>query len=67
MEPLRGDAVTSADPDLADVHAAQADRAAFAVLYRRYADRVYGYAFYQLSDHHDAYDRIEQGSFAEIY
>jgi RNA polymerase sigma-70 factor (ECF subfamily) len=48
------------DPDLADVRAAQADRAAFAVLYRRYADRVYGYAFYQLGDHHDAEDATER-------
>ena len=44
------------DPDLADVRAAQADHAAFSVLYRRYLDRVYGYAFYQLGDHHDAED-----------
>ena len=48
------------DPDLADVRAAQADRAAFAVLYRRYLDRVYGYAFYQLGDHHDAEDATER-------
>jgi RNA polymerase sigma-70 factor, ECF subfamily len=48
------------DPDLVDVLAAQADRAAFAPLYRRYLDRVYGYAFYQLSDHHDAEDATER-------
>ncbi len=48
------------DPDLVDVRAAQADRAAFAVLYRRYLDRVYGYAFYQLGDHHDAEDATER-------
>jgi RNA polymerase sigma-70 factor (ECF subfamily) len=48
------------DPDLADVRAAQADRAAFGVLYRRYLDRVYGYAFYQLGDHHDAEDATER-------
>ena len=48
------------DPDLADVRAAQADRAAFAMLYRRYLDRVYGYAFYQLGDHHDAEDATER-------
>jgi RNA polymerase sigma-70 factor (ECF subfamily) len=48
------------DPDLADVRAAQADRAAFATLYRRYLDRVYGYAFYQLGDHHDAEDATER-------
>lgn len=44
------------DPDLAAVHAAQADAKAFSVLYRRYLDRVYSYAFYQLGDHHDAED-----------
>jgi RNA polymerase sigma-70 factor (ECF subfamily) len=49
-----------ADADLADVLAAQADRAAFATLYRRYLDRVYGYAFYQLGDHHDAEDATER-------
>ena len=47
------------DPDLAAVRAAQADRAAFDVLYRRYLDRVYAYAFYQLGDHHDAEDATE--------
>jgi RNA polymerase sigma-70 factor (ECF subfamily) len=49
-----------ADPDLVGVRAAQDDRAAFAVLYRRYLDRVYGYAFYQLGDHHDAEDATER-------
>jgi RNA polymerase sigma-70 factor (ECF subfamily) len=48
------------DPDLPAVRAAQADRAAFATLYRRYAERVYGYAFYQLGDHHDAEDVTER-------
>jgi RNA polymerase sigma-70 factor, ECF subfamily len=48
------------DADLAEVRAAQADRAAFGVLYRRYLDRVYGYAFYQLGDHHDAEDATER-------
>jgi RNA polymerase sigma-70 factor (ECF subfamily) len=42
------------------VLAAQADQAAFATLYRRYLDRVYGYAFYQLGDHHDAEDATER-------
>jgi RNA polymerase sigma-70 factor (ECF subfamily) len=51
---------SNADPDLPAVHAAQADRAAFATLYRRYLDRVYGYAFYQLGDHHDAEDVTER-------
>lgn len=49
-----------ADPDGADVLAAQRDQAAFDVLYRRYLDRVYGYAFYQLGDHHDAEDATER-------
>jgi RNA polymerase sigma-70 factor, ECF subfamily len=48
------------DPDLPAVLAAQADQAAFATLYRRYLDRVYGYAFYQLGDHHDAEDATER-------
>ena len=51
---------SAGDPDLPDVRAAQADRAAFDVLYRRYLDRVYGYAFYQLGDHHDAEDATER-------
>jgi RNA polymerase sigma-70 factor (ECF subfamily) len=60
-EPSRvGGQTTVADADLADVFAAQADRAAFATLYRRYLDRVYGYAFYQLGDHHDAEDATER-------
>jgi RNA polymerase sigma-70 factor (ECF subfamily) len=50
------DRAPASDPDLADVRAAQADRSAFDVLYRRYLNRVYGYAFYQLGDHHDAED-----------
>lgn len=50
----------SGDPDLPAVLAAQADRSAFAVLYHRYLDRVYGYAFYQLRDHHDAEDATER-------
>jgi RNA polymerase sigma-70 factor (ECF subfamily) len=48
------------DQDLPAVRAAQADSAAFATLYRRYLDRVYGYAFYQLGDHHDAEDVTER-------
>jgi RNA polymerase sigma-70 factor (ECF subfamily) len=48
------------DPDLAAVVAAQADQSAFDTLYRRYLDRVYAYAFYQLGDHHDAEDATER-------
>jgi RNA polymerase sigma-70 factor (ECF subfamily) len=48
------------DPDLADVRAAQADRAAFGRLYRRYLEGVYGYSFYLLGDHHDAEDVTER-------
>lgn len=54
------------DPDLADVLAAQADRAAFGALYRRYLDRVYGYAFYLLGDHHDAEDVTERTFLAAL-
>lgn len=53
-------AVRAPDPDLDDVRAAQADRTAFAVLYRRYVDPVYGYSFYLLGDHHDAEDATER-------
>ena len=56
----------SQDPDLADVRAAQRDRAAFAILYRRYLDRVYGYAFYLLGDHHDAEDATERTFLAAL-
>jgi RNA polymerase sigma-70 factor (ECF subfamily) len=48
------------DADLPAVWAAQADRAAFGVIYRRYLDRVYAYAFYALGDHHDAEDATER-------
>ena len=54
------------DPDLEAVRAAQADPAAFDVLYRRYLDRVYGYAFYQLGDHHDAEDATERTFLAAL-
>jgi len=56
----------AADPDLEDVRRAQLDRAAFAVLYRRYVDRVYGYAFYLLGDHHDAEDATERTFLAAL-
>ena len=49
-----------ADPDVDAVRDAQADPAAFAVLYRRYLDRVYAYTFYLLGDHHDAEDATER-------
>ncbi len=47
-------------PDLADVRAAERDPAAFGALYRRYVERVYGYCFYLLGDHHDAEDATER-------
>jgi RNA polymerase sigma-70 factor (ECF subfamily) len=60
-QPARAPSVCAEpDPDLADVVAAQEDRAAFATLYRRYLDRIYAYAFYQLGDHHDAEDATER-------
>jgi RNA polymerase sigma-70 factor, ECF subfamily len=55
-----------ADPDLGDVRAAQANRAAFGVLYRRYLDPVYGYCFYLLGDHHDAEDATERTFLAAL-
>ena len=57
---------TPADPDLGDVLAAQHDPAAFGVLYRRYVERVYGYAFYLLGDHHDAEDATERTFLAAL-
>jgi RNA polymerase sigma-70 factor (ECF subfamily) len=54
------------DPDLEAVRAAQADRHAYAVLYRRYLDRIYSYAFYQLGDHHDAEDATERTFLAAL-
>lgn len=54
------------DDDLADVRAAQGDRAAFGALYRRYLDRVYGYCFYLLGDHHDAEDATERTFLAAL-
>lgn len=55
-----------ADPDLEAVRDAQADPAAFGALYRRYLDRVYGYAFYLLGDHHDAEDATERTFMAAL-
>jgi RNA polymerase sigma-70 factor (ECF subfamily) len=55
-----------ADPDLPAVLASQRDRAAFEALYRRYVDRVYSYAFYQLGDHHDAEDATERTFLAAL-
>ena len=54
------------DTDLVDVRAAQADHAAFGTLYRRYLDRVYGYSFYLLGDHHDAEDATERTFLAAL-
>ena len=64
-DPLRQPS-SAGDPDLADVRAAQADRAAFGALYRRYLDRVYGYCFYLLGDHHDAEDATERTFMAAL-
>ena len=54
------------DPDLVDVRAAQVDHSAFSTLYRRYLDRVYGYCFYLLGDHHDAEDATERTFLAAL-
>jgi RNA polymerase sigma-70 factor (ECF subfamily) len=56
----------AADQDLGDVRAAQGDRHAFDVLYRRYVERVYSYAFYQLGDHHEAEDVTERTFLAAL-
>lgn len=66
MIPLRRPAAGEPDPDLPDVLAAQRDRAAFGVLYRRYVERVYGYAFHLLGDHHDAEDATERTFLAAL-
>jgi RNA polymerase sigma-70 factor (ECF subfamily) len=66
LQPERS-SLAGGDPDLADVTAAPLDRAAFDVLYRRYLDRVYGYAFYQLGDHHDAEDATERTFLAALH
>ena len=63
---LRRAAEAVVDPDMADVRAAQLDRAAFGALYRRYLDRVYGYCFYLLGDHHDAEDATERTFMAAL-
>lgn len=60
VDPRRAPRRGEPDPDLADVRAAQLDRSAFGALYRRYVDRVYGYCFYLLGDHHDAEDVTER-------
>ncbi len=65
IDPRRG-RTDGDDPDLADVLAAQLDRAAFGVLYRRYLDRVYGYCFHLLGDHHDAEDVTERTFLAAL-
>jgi RNA polymerase sigma-70 factor (ECF subfamily) len=54
------------DPDQAAVDAAQRDPRAFGVLYRRYVERIYGYAFYLLGDHHDAEDATERTFLAAL-
>jgi RNA polymerase sigma-70 factor (ECF subfamily) len=54
------------DADRAAVRAAQRDPRAFEVIYRRYLDRVYAYAFYALGDHHDAEDATERAFFAAL-
>jgi RNA polymerase sigma-70 factor (ECF subfamily) len=54
------------DPDLDDVRAAQRERGAFGVLYRRYVERVYGYCFHLLGDHHDAEDATERTFLAAL-
>jgi RNA polymerase sigma-70 factor, ECF subfamily len=64
--PAPASATPGADPDLPDVLAAQRDRSAFAALYRRYLEPVYGYCFYLLGDHHDAEDVTERTFLAAL-
>jgi RNA polymerase sigma-70 factor, ECF subfamily len=59
-------AVPERDADLPAVRAAQRDTAAFEVLYRRYVERIYSYAFYLLGDHHDAEDATERTFLAAL-
>ena len=66
VERAPGDEPRRVDTDLSDVRAAQADHAAFGTLYRRYLDRVYGYSFYLLGDHHDAEDATERTFLAAL-
>jgi RNA polymerase sigma-70 factor (ECF subfamily) len=66
LAPSPRPAPAAGDPDLPDVLAAQADRQAFEVLYRRYVDPVYGYAYYSLGDHHDAEDVTERTFLAAL-
>ncbi len=67
-DPLRDrpTGLTDGDADLPAVLAAQASPAAFDVLYRRYLDVVYSYAFYSLGDHHDAEDATERTFLAAL-
>lgn len=48
--------VTHLDRDRPLVEAAQRDPLQFDALYRRYLAQVYSFAFYELSNHHDAED-----------
>jgi len=66
VERASGEETRRPDTDLSDVRAAQADHAAFGTLYRRYLDRVYGYSFYLLGDHHDAEDATERTFLAAL-
>jgi RNA polymerase sigma-70 factor (ECF subfamily) len=56
-EPAR---VSHLDRDRPLVDAARRDPAAFEALYRKYLAQVYGYAYYELRDHHDAEDATER-------
>jgi RNA polymerase sigma-70 factor, ECF subfamily len=66
LGPRAGRPRGAGDPDLPDVRRAQRERAAFGILYRRYVDRVYAYAFYLLGDHHDAEDATERTFLAAL-
>lgn len=56
-EPAR---IAHLDRDRGLVDAARRDPMAFEALYRKYLAQVYGYAFYELRDHHEAEDATER-------
>ena len=56
-EPAR---IAHLDRDRSLVDAARREPQAFEALYRKYLAQVYGYAYYELGDHHEAEDATER-------
>jgi RNA polymerase sigma-70 factor (ECF subfamily) len=52
--------VVPLDPDRSLVAAAQADPSRFDALYRKYVAQIYGIAYHELRDHHEAEDVTER-------